>query len=214
MCFQLNSIQDPQYKPKWLILGPICFASGIISACIVFFFYKFTLFVTGSIGGFIFGGLLFQIFNLHASEFQFIDNAFWESYSQYFNIGIGALFALIFGILTLKLIDSALKIITPFIGSFIITASTCYFIEQFFGIAIFVSLRTFYTNIRAGDDINDTIKASSMETLISLGAWFALFLIGTIVQCKSGEDVDDETAHLYYYGQDRKETAMYRDTRV
>ena len=47
----------------------------------------------------------------------------------YFNIGVGILFGLIFGILTLKLIDSALKILTPFIGSFMITASICYFVE-------------------------------------------------------------------------------------
>ena len=54
----------------------------------------------------------------------------------------------------------------------------------------------------------------STETLVSLAAWFFMFLIGTIFQCKSDQQVDDETAHLYYYGQDRKETAMYRNTRV
>ena len=80
---------------------------------------------------------------------------------------------------------------------------------------IFISLRTFYTNVHEGDTSALNPQLMSQWTLISLIAWFVLFLIGTFVQCRARDEVDDdETAHLYYYGQDRKETAMYRDSRV
>lgn len=207
-----NSTPQELSDQHWIILGPVCVACGLIAGCIVFYFFKLTLFMTGVIGGAVFGRLLFQIFDNNRDQMNFVMPDWYnDNHNNYFLIAVMIIFGLIFGILTLKLIDSSLKILTPFIGSFLVTASIAHFIQPYINEPIFVSLTAFAGHLKQGNV--DAFKADLKNewTLISLSTWFILFLVGVFVQCRSKDKINDDTAHLYYYGQDRKETAMYRD---
>ena len=192
---------------NWKILAPICFVCGLIAGSLVYALMPIAIFVAGVIGGSILGRLIFDIFDHNASTF--ISYNWWTINGAYVGIGVMLLFGFLFGLIALKLMKSALKILTPFIGGFMISASIAYYVEMGTKKAIFLSFRHFFSTVKNGNSAQIQAQLLSQETLYFICGWFALFIAGVIIQCKF--DVHDPTKDMddFYNGDKRKETAMY-----
>ena len=175
---------------NWMILGPVCLANGLIVACLAFQFYRFALFMAGIIGGAVFGRLLFQILDAHHNQITFIPEQWWTNYHQYVLIETAILVGVIFGILALKFVDCALKVLTAYIGSFILTASIAYFIEPYTKQRMFISLTSFFGQLQHGD-INSFKPELNQWTLISLVTWILLFIIGVQYRYPAKDKIED-----------------------
>lgn len=153
------------------------------------------------------GRLLFNMVDANLVG-DYISPDWWLRWGLYVGVAIVAILVILFGTLALKLMDSALKILTPFVGSFMLTAATAYYVELATHRAIFISLRTFFRDIQSGNGAALQSASASQYALYSLIGWLALFMLGVFVQFQDNEASPADTyPEAYYYG-NRKETDM------
>ena len=98
----------------------IAFVIGLCIGCLTLWLYKTAIFVCGAICGIIIAQSLWHLIIGWFPDIQ---------YPEIYNIIIVILFAIILGLIAMKFIDVIVKPLTAFIGSYMMTSGSAYFIQ-------------------------------------------------------------------------------------
>ena len=199
---------------NWLILGPVSIVCGTIAAVLTHFFYQVAVFAAGAIGGGLLGKMLVPVVvtflknqgqlptQLDSDTTDGANNMWWVT------MGVWALFGLIGGVVAVKVLDPALRILTAFIGSFLATTSAAYFIEMLPALKNEGQLLFLSWNTLLQKEWGQSVSLWDQHALWCFVGWGVLGMIGVLVQYKEREIAKKVAA--VHHPRGRRETDMYR----